>query len=407
MYRKSILLLGLLLLAALTLASCAGQEGATGPAGPPGPAGPEGPQGPPGVPGEGVVGAEYVGSATCAGCHEETYNKFILSGHPYKLNKVVDGQPPEYPYSEVLEVPTGYTWDDISYVIGGYNWKARFIDQEGYIITGDADATTQYNFPNDEVGKEEGWVGYHAGEENKPYDCGSCHTTGYNPDGGNQDGLAGLVGTWAETGIQCEECHGPGSNHAGNPYGVVMNIDRDAQACGNCHIRGSVDVIDAKGGFTKHHEQAEELYASKHLAIGCVACHDPHASAVNADDDLNPNKGIWNDCEDCHFDKVSNQKSSAMASILECSDCHMPYGAKSAWGNGDVFTGDVRSHLFAINTDPEAPQFNEDGSETLPYLTLSYACQSCHIDGATRSNAGAPRTLDALAEVADGYHASE
>ncbi len=142
MYRKSILLLGLLLLAALTLASCAGQEGATGPAGPPGPAGPEGPQGPPGVPGEGVVGAEYVGSATCAGCHEETYNKFILSGHPYKLNKVVDGQPPEYPYSEVLEVPTGYTWDDISYVIGGYNWKARFIDQEGYIITGDADATT-------------------------------------------------------------------------------------------------------------------------------------------------------------------------------------------------------------------------------------------------------------------------
>ena len=248
-------------------------------------------------------------------------------------------------------------------------------------------------------------MAYHAGEEH-PYDCGSCHTTGYNPTG-NQDGLPGLIGTWAEPGIHCEECHGPGGNHVGDPYGVVMNIDRDAQACGNCHIRGSVNVINASGGFIRHHEQAEELYASKHLAIGCVACHDPHASAVNADEDFNPNKGIWNDCQDCHFEEAANQKSATMASLLACTDYHMPYGAKSAWGNGDVFTGDVRSHLFAINTDPDAPQFNEDGSETMPYLTLSFACQSCHIDGATRSNAGAPRTLDVLADTASGYHTSE
>nr|NIN34368.1 hypothetical protein [Gammaproteobacteria bacterium] len=117
-----------------------------------------------------LFGANYVGSETCGECHEETYNTFMRSGHPFKLNKVVDGQPPEYPFTEVPEPPEGYTWDDILYVIGGYNWKARFIDKEGFIITGDANATTQYNFANEVVGKDAGWVAYHAGEE-KPYDC--------------------------------------------------------------------------------------------------------------------------------------------------------------------------------------------------------------------------------------------
>ena len=84
----------------------------------------------------------------------------------------------------------------------GITGRARFIDKEGFIITGDAEATTQYNFANDVVGNDPEWVAYHAGEE-KPYDCGTCHTTGYSPEG-NQDGLPGLIGTWAEDGIGCE-----------------------------------------------------------------------------------------------------------------------------------------------------------------------------------------------------------
>ncbi len=397
---KVLLLLGLLAAGVLLLAACAGPQGPAGPAGPAGPPGPEGPQGPAGPPGEAAAGAEYVGSATCSGCHEDIYNKFMLSGHPYKLNKVVDGKPPEYPYSEVPNPPEGYTWDDITYVIGGYGWKARFIDKNGYIITGDENATTQYNFANEEVGKDAGWVAYHAGQE-KPYNCGTCHTTGYKPDG-NQDGLEGLIGTWAEPGIQCERCHGPGSNHASDPYGFALKIDRTAQLCGECHIRGSVDEIDAKGGFTKHHEQAEELYASKHFAIGCVACHDPHASALYADEEVNPDKGIWNDCEDCHFNEAANQKSQTMVAVgVECTDCHMAPMAKSAQGNLDTYTGDIDSHLFGINVDPNAPQFSEDGSVTMPYITIPYACQHCHIEGGGAS----ARSVEELAAFAADYHA--
>ena len=184
---KWLLIVCALLVTVAALAACAGSEGPEGPSGPAGAPGPEGPQGPPGEEGpagpvgpageEGAagVGAEYAGSEVCAGCHQDIADVFMQSGHPYKLNPVVDGQPPEYPFTEVTELPEGYTWDDIGYVIGGYNWKARFVDQDGYIITDEPGATgneeylNQYNFANPNVGTEAGWAKYHSGEENKPY----------------------------------------------------------------------------------------------------------------------------------------------------------------------------------------------------------------------------------------------
>jgi len=160
----------ILLVAALAVAGCAaepglpgpaGPEGAQGPPGPPGPSGTDGAQGPPGPAGADGLSytpPTYVGSETCAECHQELYDVFIKSGHPWKLNKVVDGQAPTYPFTELPSPPEGYTWDDIAYVIGGYNWKARFIDREGFIITGDEGATTQYNFYNPELDMGDEWV---------------------------------------------------------------------------------------------------------------------------------------------------------------------------------------------------------------------------------------------------------
>ena len=157
------------------------------------------------------------------------------------------------------ELPEGYTWDDITYVIGGYNWKARFIDSDGFIITGaDENATTQYNFANPVVGNDAGWVGCHAGEVEKPYDCGPCHTTNYSawPPDSHQDDLPGLIGTWSEPGVHCKACHGPGSLHASDPHGVLPDVDRDSELCGECHLCGGPEAVNASGGFIKHHEQA-------------------------------------------------------------------------------------------------------------------------------------------------------
>ncbi len=385
------------LLAFVFLAACAGPPGPPGPVGPAGPAGPQGPAGPPGE--DASVRLEYVGSEKCGECHENEYAKFMLSGHPYKLTKIENGQPPTFPYDNltggVTEPPEGYTWDDISYVIGGFGWKARFIDLDGYIITGDEEATTQWNFKNDAAGLPAGWVAYHAGEQ-KPYDCGACHTTGYRPDG-HQDDMPGIIGTWALPGIQCEACHGPGNLHASDPYGYLMVVDRSNQLCGQCHVRGDPAQIDAAGGFIKHHEQYEELYNSKHFALQCIACHDPHASAIYADPDINPTAGIRQTCESCHWQQT--YQNSERHTALACTDCHMPPSAKSAQGDLQIFTGDISSHLFSINPDPDAPQFNQDGTRAMPYLTLPYACGQCH-----NGEKATVKDPALLAERASGYH---
>lgn len=412
MKSKTIIIL-ILMLISLGLFACAGPTGPQGPAGPAGPPGPEGPMGPEGPAGEAAEAnqaagvPQYVTSTVCAGCHTEIAAEFNLSGHAYKLNKVVDGQPPEYPFTEVPELPEGYTWDDISYVIGGYNWKARFIDNEGYIITGPPgtrgdeaaaeDFLGQYNFANPVVGNEAGWVAYHPGEE-KAYTCGTCHTTGYNPNG-NQDDLPGLVGTWAEAGIACEECHGPGSLHVANPYLVSLEIERDSEQCGECHIRGEVESVNASGGFIKHHEQYEELYQSKHITIDCVVCHDPHAGVValrSAEEDVPTTR---TQCENCHFAEAENQASQVHPLVADCIDCHMPRVTKSAVGNAETFTGDIRTHLMAI--DPtQIEQFTEDGSQALSQLGLNFACRNCHVEGGSATE----KTDEELIEKASGYH---
>jgi len=355
-------------------------------------------------------GAEYVKSETCSQCHGDIYEVFMLSGHPYKLNKVVDGQPPTYPFSEVTELPEGYTWDDISYVIGGYNWKYRLIDLEGFIITGppgtrgDADAAEgflgQYNFANPVVGNEAGWVAYHAGEE-KPYTCGTCHTTGYSgwPPDARQDDLPGLVGTWSEGGIQCEACHGPGSLHAANPHGVAMEVDRTSDLCGECHERGAQESVNASKGFIKHHEQYEELFQSKHITIDCVVCHDPHAGVVALRNAEEGTPTTRTQCENCHFQEAKYQDSDVHPAVAACIDCHMPRVTKSAVGNAEMFTGDIRTHLMAIDAT-QIGQFSEDGSEALSQLGLDFACRSCHVEGGSAS----VKTDEELIDKAYGYH---
>ena len=405
--KKVVLLVSIILVLLLVGAQCAAEPGPQGPPGPPGSPGPQGPQGQQGPPGAaGVDGRDgedgvsyrppiYVGSATCQICHEEIYASFRETGHPYKLNKVVDGQPPTYPFSKVSDPPEGYTWDDISYVIGGYGWKARFIDQQGYIITGaDENAKTQYNLYNEDLGLGDDWVSYHAGEKELPYDCGSCHTTGYSPEG-NQDSLPGLVGTWAEDGVQCEACHGPGGNHVNDPQLVSMEVDRDAELCGKCHRRGDVTQIDAQDGFIQHHEQYEELFESKKRVMDCVDCHDPHKTTKYAE-----GLGIKTPCENCHFEQAEYQKIKYIRHAGgQCINCHMPRVTKSALSDLEGYTGDIRTHLMAIN--PRATsQFDAEGNFSQPYLSLDFACRSCHHEGGD----GGFLTDEELAEAATGYH---
>ncbi len=411
-------LIPIVILVVALLVGCAGAEGAVGPAGPQGPAGPTGakgdtgpagpagpagPQGEPGPAGEvASIFPTYAGDAACAECHQEIFDKYMMSGHPWKLNKVA-GAAPDYPFTTLPNLPTGYAWDDILFVIGGYAWKARFVDQQGYIITdepwktGNTDYLNQWNFANSIVGKDAGWVKYSSGAEKKPYDCGSCHTTSYSPEGNMYD-LPGLVGTWQQEGIRCEECHGWGSLHIQNPQAIPMAVERDSELCGKCHRRDNVEAVNAKGGFIEHHEQYEELYQSKHITIECVICHDPHTGVMQLRQANLPTTRTT--CENCHYDQAKTVAVEPHAmSQIECISCHMPRITKTAWGDATKFTGDIRTHLMAIDAT-QLTTFSEDGSKLLTgQVGLDWACKHCHIPGTPFE-----KTDEELLAAAKGYH---
>lgn len=332
--------------------------------------------------------ARYVGDQTCQTCHRSIYKDYANSGHPYKLQKV-NGQAPRYPKGTspgVPQPPLDKSWKELSYVIGGYGWKARFMDSEGYILTGTENR--QYNLPNPHLNTPETWTGYDAKYgERKPYTCGECHTTGWiatGKDGPHQDNLPGIYGTWAQPGITCEACHGAGSRHADTPTRENLSTE---ERCGDCHKRGDVRQIDASGGLIKHHEQYEDLLASPHKYLKCGACHDPHKSVKYA---LGGIKDEKTTCLQCHENQTVKLKNNVHQQT--CTTCHMPRVAKSAVqvthtvDGYPLPEGDIRGHLFRISTDADWDMFTSDGQfvevddQHKAYLTVDRACLTCHQD---------------------------
>ncbi len=306
-----------------------------------------------------AIGAEYVGSTGCFKCHPEEFNNWKTSGHPYKL------RPASAAMFAPLPLPKGYAWDDITYVIGGHRWKARYIDKTGYIITTDKEGKAMPTQWNIATGR---WVDYNPGKKT-PYKCGPCHMTAYSAEG-HQDGLEGIVGTWVAPGIHCEECHGPGSEHAMAGDKMKIKLDRSSALCGKCHIRGEKAKIPAKGGFIEHHEQYNEYTASPHAGkIDCVTCHDPHKPA---------RFGVKVACGSCHGKQATAFEGSLMQMAgVRCIDCHMPKAGKSAEAKGK-FMADVRTHNWKISLDPKAMMFAEEGKVATGILTLDFVCLQCH-----------------------------
>ena len=332
-----------------------------------------------------LLAQDYAGSDACKTCHSSIHDKVFQSGHPYKIQKI-DGAPPVYPEGTspgIPNTPSDITWNDVSYVIGGYGWKARFMDKEGYILTGDTER--QYNITNSNLGTEAGWGGYDAGTApKKPYTCGTCHTTGWvatGEAGPHQDDLPGIHGTWSEPGVTCEGCHGPSAAHAANPSSTKPSKE---EKCGECHSRGDVNQIDVSGGLVQHHEQYEDLLASPHKAFKCGTCHKPHLSTKYG---LGGYKGDDATCKTCH---ASKEIKLAVKQNFACNSCHMPYAAKSAvkidinYADGTVAKGDIRSHIKRLSTDPDWNWITDDGkfvrldADGKAYLPLEMACLTCH-----------------------------
>jgi len=362
-------------------------------------------------------GADFVGSSACVECHAEIGAWHQLHGHAHQLTPIL-GSAPSFPAQAqragVPEPPVGFAWTDISWMVGGYTKKARFIDRDGFLLTsGGTGVDSQWNLSFPSNGSEAGFAPFESERmEPLPYDesCFRCHTTGaqpFNPaEPRFQEGRPGLQGTWAEAGIQCESCHGPGSHHFGSE-GAEVVIDRSAifvdpngaNSCNDCHNRragAAAGVIRAADSFIEAEQQYAELMASGgHAEFACTFCHDPHHSVVYD----RPN-AIRNECTACHAEQNMalhagfEFRRGDYVETLSCESCHMPFATRSATSAtpdvvGDIGRmGDTRTHIFRVETDEDkldfASMFAENGAavrqdaQGRAAVTVDFVCLRCH-----------------------------
>lgn len=163
--------------------------------------------------------------------------------------------------------------------------------------------------------------------------CIHCHTVGYNEDpdaaNGGFDDIAAQVG-WTlpaqrndgdwdlldpalqnVSNVQCENCHGPASQHTATFNPAKMDVTIESGMCASCHDDGHYHrrpLMWSKSGHsrstsisgatrsgcndchsgTRFIEIIDETPgiaydAANTGAIGCAVCHDPHASHDNHD----------------------------------------------------------------------------------------------------------------------------
>jgi hypothetical protein len=326
-------------------------------------------------------GPQYVGSERCALCHRDIFDAWAATGHAHKLWTAAEARAAGIPK------PSYVSWDDIFLVVGGFKWKARYIGQDGFFITQSPDGSIRGK--NQFNRESEQFSDWNAGAR-VAYDsaCAVCHTTGYTPTGSQFPDKPGIVGTWAFNSIQCEACHGPGGEHVNRSSKANIRVDKSAEACAQCHRRGTdMTVVPASGGFIEHREQYQEMLKSKHAGLNCVSCHNPHKRA---------RQDPTATCATCHPDVVAEYTGSRHHKAgVRCEQCHMPNAARTAVRRGP-FEGDLPSHLFKINTDVTAPMFTPDGRFAMGYLTWQYACLPCH---AGRDQAWAAQYLVGIHKV--------
>jgi len=374
-------------------------------------------------------GAAYIGAGACGSCHPDIQNDHLIHGHANILTPI-EGSAPEFPAvadrAGVPAAPGDMDFGSISYVIGGYTHAANYLDLDGFLLVDGVEGVeTQWNLSFPVNGTMPDFAPYEPQRTTpKPYDdsCFQCHTTGAMPQDAAsptfQENRPGIVGTWMEAGVQCEACHGPGSNHAPNPAARDLFVDSSAAACGSCHTGDSdPDTILAADGFIHGYEQWSELRASGgHADFSCTVCHDPHRS-TNYDRD----RAIRNDCTVCHVDMdMALHEGTAFVrgnygEFLDCESCHMPFATRFATSAGpDVVgerghIGDTRTHIFRIDVTSadHTTMFSQDGSRVIQdsqgraAVTLDFICLRCH-NGL--GNAAEITSEEILSSVADGMH---
>jgi hypothetical protein len=329
----------------------------------------------------------YVGSAKCAQCHGAKYESYQQTWHARILRPASE----ENVLGDFSSADPAVTFgpEDVVYVVGGQFSQRYLTEIEGELLV----LPAQWNVATSE------WVPYHADDwQQRPYAqyCAGCHTTGFES----------ASSRWAEEGVQCESCHGPGLEHvalAGDPAHIVnpalLTFDGQTEICGQCHLRGHdpterydfptgyrpgghltldeafIPTTEAgafwpDGSSRRHHQEYLDWRLSGHAAgVACAFCHVSHSEGET----MHQTRFVGDHrCVICHEDKKELALHVPYHPLvgMVCTDCHMPKLAQTAEADYDF---NFHSHTF-WPPDPRVT-IQYGGQDKMPN-----ACNLCHTD---------------------------
>ncbi|RVI73891.1 hypothetical protein CN188_29830 [Sinorhizobium meliloti] len=370
--------------------------------------------------GEAVAPATFVGSETCAGCHDAEANLWRVSQHRHAMDNATDGS-----------VRGDFNEARFDY----YGVQSRFFRKNGKFLvetdgpdgktaifeikyTFGVDPIQQYliAFPDgrlqalsiawDSRPREQGgqrWFHLYPDEpirhddilhwtklnQNWNFMCAECHSTGVrkNYDAANDR----FATSWAEISVGCETCHGGGSRHIAWvqsrqgwwPFGRDEDPEKGLAVRFNERV-GVSWTPDAATGMPRR----SALPPSLHMEVEtCGLCHArrgqlsedwvPGSSLSNThrvstlDRRLFHADGQMRDVEET-YNYASFKQSKMFAKGVTCSDCHDPHSAAlRAPGDG------VCAQCHAPDTYQTVTHRRHDEAKA------PLACASCHMPART------------------------
>jgi predicted CXXCH cytochrome family protein len=260
-------------------------------------------------------------------------------------------------------------------------------------------------------------------DDGQPDYCLPCHTTGWDPEQDNHgadeaDYRKGLLG------IQCEACHGPGSEHVrggGDPAKITVSYA--AEVCGSCHV-GDHNPTYTEWKDSAHADALNGLKTSSHAGESCLVCHsadywyDRNVTLESAQ------YGIT--CVMCHFPHGSNFDYQLREEGERlCALCHTDEGARPPgsahhtqdemllgiggyeWPQGGPYLNS--EHTYAIEERCiKCHMYTKDFEEGKPAVKghswepRIEPCRECHPNARSFNVGGAQRRIERLLEQLEG-----
>ena len=363
----------------------------------------------------GAVAATFVGSDTCAGCHQAEAKLWGGSHHKQAMDHATDksvlGDFNDASFDHYgvrsrffrkdgkflveTDGPDGkLATFEVKYTFGVYPLQQYLIEfPDGRVqalsIAWDSRPKEQggqrwfHLYPNEEI-KHDDVLHWTKLNQNWNFMCAECHSTGVrkNYDAANDR----YATTFAEISVGCEACHGAGSRHVGwaqerQRWSPVRQASDDPSM-------GLVERFTERrdGTWTRDAAtgNANRSSAPRTLRAEVETCGRCHARRGEFSEDWVP--GQW--LSDTHtvsplgrglyhadgqmLDEVYNygsfKQSKMFAAGVTCSDCHEPHGAKLRVPGDGVC-------LQCHSSDKYAAVAHHQHAEVNPPLS----CASCHM----------------------------